>query len=284
MKRLRTILVGLVISLAPAVAVAAGVPAGASAAPGAGAAAARLPRAQLIGALCQTALDPPARAVAVTAVMRPLPGTLKLQLEFQLLERATGASAWVPVSAPGLGTWVSPTSPATLGQRPTDVWEVKKPVADLAAPASYRFQVAFRWLGATGAVVGTSTQTSRICREPELRPDLTLEAIHLSAAPGKPNVEQYQAVIGNIGATGAGPFTVQLSAGGQALATRTVPHIAPHQTLTVTLTGPACDPAAPPTITVDPGAQIDVYSRAQATLAAQCQAPVGAANGIPVSG
>lgn len=289
MKQLRATLAGLLIAIAPAVAVAAGAAQGARADSSAGAAATRLARAQLIGSLCQTALDPPARAIAVTAVMRPLSGTVKLQLEFQLLERATGASVWTPVTAPGLGAWVSPTSPSTLGQRPTDVWEVKKPVADLAAPASYRFQVAFRWLGAGGTVLGTSTQMSRICRQPELRPDLAVEAIRVKPDPARPTINDYFATITDLGATGAGPVTVALDQAGSApstpsLASKTIPHIAAHQTLLVKLEGPACNPAAPPTVTVDPSGQVDVYSRAQATLAAQCQAPVGAANGIPVSG
>jgi hypothetical protein len=274
MKRFRRNLAGVLIALAPATAVAVFAP-GASAAQ---------PRAALTGSQCQTALDPPARAISVTAVMRPLPQTAKLQLEFQLLERGGGAGAWTSVPAPGFGTWLSPTSPPTLGQQPGDVWKVTKPVANLNAPASYRFEVSFRWLGADGTVLGNATELGKVCREPELRPDLVVQSVKPVQTRGGQTV--YAAAVTDTGATGAGPVTVALSNSGQVATSKTVSHIAPHQTVVVRLLGPTCNPASPPTVTIDPNDQLDVSSRSQATLAAQCDAPTGSglANGIPVSG
>ena len=265
---------------------------------GGSAASAATPRALLVGQVCQAALDPPARAVSVTAVMRPVTGTKKLQVEFQLLERAAPSAAWAPVAGPGLGVWLSPTHPASLGQQPSDVWFVKKPVADLNAPASYRFEVTFRWLGSGGGVLQTTTRLGRVCRQPELRPDLAVESISVVPGPSGASRAAYLAVIENLGLTGAGPFTVELSEGGSALMDKTVVHLAAHASITVKLDGPACNPTQPPTVTVDPTDQVDVYSRAQATLAAQCTAgssdsPAaagtpspgsGLADGIPVSG
>ncbi len=261
MTRLKAIMIALVAAATPATALAA-----------ARAHVVRAPRAALVAPICQTALDPPARAVSITAVMRPVTGTQKLAVEFQLLQRPAGAATWAPVAGPGLGVWVSPTSPATLGQRPDDVWYVKKPVADLAAPAGYRFAVSFRWLGTGTTVLQTVTELSRVCREPELRPDLAVQSVSAGPDPSHPKREIYSAVIQNLGLTGAGPFIVELSVAGQAILERTVQHIAPHESLTVLLPGPACDPTQPPTVTVDPNGQIDVYSRTQATLAAQCPA------------
>jgi hypothetical protein len=230
------------------------------------------PRATLVAPICQVALDPPARAVSITAVMRPVTGTQKLAVEFQLLQRAPAAAGWTPVAGPGLGVWVYPTSPPTLGQRPNDVWYVKKPVADLAAPAVYRFEVTFRWLGTGTTVLQTATVFSHPCREPELRPDLAVQSVTVSPDTVHPKHELYSAVIQNLGLSGTGPFTVELTVAGQPVIERTVPHIAAHGQLTVLLPGPACDPTQPPTVTVDPSGQIDVYSRTQATLAAQCPA------------
>jgi hypothetical protein len=95
---------------------------------------------------------------------------------------------------------------------------------------------------------------------------------------------------------------VELSEAGTAFIQKTIQHIAAHGSVTVLLPGPPCDPTVPPSVTVDPLDQIDVYSRSQATLAAQCPAnapttstststtastttPVagGGANGTPVS-
>jgi hypothetical protein len=275
MKRFRRNLAVVLVALAPASATAVL----------ATSASAAQPRAMLTGSRCQTALDPPARAISVTAVMRPLPQTAKLELEFQLLERAGGAAAWTAVPAPGFGTWLSPASPPTLGQQPGDVWKVTKPVADLDAPASYRFEVSFRWLGADGTVLGSATELGKVCREPELRPDLVVQSVKPVQTRNGQTV--YAAAVTDTGASGAGPVTVQLSSSGEVATTKTVPHIAPHQTVVIRLLGPVCNPASPPTVTVDPNNQLDVSSRSQATLAAQCQASAGAgqglANGIPVS-
>ncbi|MDQ6605509.1 MAG: hypothetical protein M3Z06_03065, partial [Actinomycetota bacterium] len=135
--------------------------AGASAAP---------PRAQLRNLICRKALDPRARAVSITAVMRPVPGTQKLELRFELSSRTAGVGVFRQLSGTGLGTWITPTEP-TLGRRAGDVWRVHHPVADLSAPAAYRFRVDFRWLGAHGKVLSSATKTSGTCLQPELRPD-----------------------------------------------------------------------------------------------------------------
>ncbi len=248
-------------------------------------------RARLIAPACLTALDPPARVVSVTAVMRPLPQTQKLAVEFQLLERALGgtnAGTWSPVSGAGLGSWSSPSDPATLGQRPGDVWYVRKPVANLDAPALYRFSVSFRWFGAGGRVLATTTLMGGVCRQPELRPDLVVDSVDVTPNLQHPALDDYTAAISNTGVTGAGPVTVQFQAGGSPPVDRQILHIGPHQTVTVRFSGqPACDASQPPTVTVDSNDQIDVSSRTQATLAAQCPASGGSsttpfARGTPV--
>lgn len=270
MRRLSCVLVAFVAALAPAVALAAG-----SHAP-------RVQpvvgpsRAELVAPVCQTALDPPARTISVTAVMRPLSGTAKLAIEFQLLERSAGALAWTPLAAPGLSTWGSPTNPSTLGRRPGDVWYVKKPVANLDAPASYRFAVSFRWTAAGGKVLATTTLMGKVCHQPELRPDLTVNSVSVVSTHAGSGPADYSVVIGNAGASGAGPFTVQLNDAGQQLDLQ-VPHLGSHRTVRLLFRGaPACSTAQPPSVTVDPGNLIDVYSRSQATLAAQCTAPAAA--------
>ncbi|MBV9950084.1 MAG: hypothetical protein JOZ69_24805, partial [Myxococcales bacterium] len=59
---------------------------GAVSAPSAGAS--TLPRARVQALVCQHALDPPMRLVSLTAVMRPLTGTKRMQLRFSLLRKA----------------------------------------------------------------------------------------------------------------------------------------------------------------------------------------------------
>jgi len=244
----------------------------------ASAAAGEPPRAALQGFGCQRAPDPAGRAVSVDAVMRPLPGTEKLQMRFTLLERAGGAATLQTVVRAGdLDVWISPKD-ATLGQLPGDVWELNKSVSDLDAPATYRFRVAFRWIGAHDHVIGTAARLSRRCHQLEPRPDLLVKSISVSPIVGKPLKNLYVAVIANQGATGAGPFEVVFTPGDApgddfAPKTHTVQFLGAHGTRAETFVGPECDAASPPAVTVDATDQVGDDNGADNTLTAACPAP-----------
>jgi hypothetical protein len=219
---------------------------------------------------CQHALDPAARAVSITAAMRPLAGTQKMQMRFQLLKRATKHGHGVTVSGRGLGTWITPADP-TLGQRSGDRWVVHHPVVDLAAPAFYRFKVSFRWFGSGGTVLGTSDRKTRTCYQPELRPDVTISALKI--VPLTAGSDRYAVVIGNRGKTAAGPFTVELTVGAaptQQTLTEPVTSLPPHTRTTVRFKGPACMAAEPIMVIVDPQQQVDDYDRTNNTFAETC--------------
>src|SRR5438094_565552 len=79
-------------------------------APAASGSAASPPRSQLASFACTHALDPGSRAVAVDAVMRPVAGTRKLAIRFELLQRTAGASS-ESVQVGDLGRWRSPANP-----------------------------------------------------------------------------------------------------------------------------------------------------------------------------
>lgn len=124
------------------------------------------PRASLENFACQrasTALD---RSIEVTGVMRPMTGTQRMEMKFVLLRRPASGEQFQPVSGGDLGHWRQPT-PATLGQRPSDVWRLRKVVANLSGPAVYRFRVTFRWEGASGTSLGHTTLFSGLCSQPQ---------------------------------------------------------------------------------------------------------------------
>jgi hypothetical protein len=125
------------------------------------AAAAQPPRAALEAFACRRAASQLDRAIEVTAVMRPLPGTRRMELRFVLQRKPAGVSRFGAVRGRYLGMWLRPANP-TLGQRPGDVWVVNKPVVNLPGPALYRFRVTFRWLGARG-VLGAVARLSPAC-------------------------------------------------------------------------------------------------------------------------
>jgi hypothetical protein len=128
--------------------------------------AAPAPRALLEGMVCARASNPLDRAVGITAVMRPVAGTERMELRFQLLRRPAGAPGFSEVQGGDLGVWRHPTDPATLGQRPDDVWRLNKQVANLAGPAVYRFRVTFRWKGTSGRVLEHLVRLSELCSQP----------------------------------------------------------------------------------------------------------------------
>jgi len=239
--------------------------------PATSALAATPPRSQLSASTCTHALDPGARAVGVTATMRPLTGTRKMAIRFQLLQRAPGFPVQ-EVTNGDLGTWRTPSNP-TLGQLPGDVWHLQKSVYNLDVPFSYQFQVAFRWTGAHGKVLGTATRYTHACRQRELRPDLTVRSITVSAVAGHPNKNLYTAVIANQGLTGAGPFQVLFAPGdSSAPITDTIAFLGPGKTRTLSFTGPVCDASNPPTVSADSASQVNDFDRSNNVLAATCPA------------
>jgi hypothetical protein len=242
-----------------------------AAAPAALASGAAAPRSQLSGFACTRSLDPGARAVAVKATMRPLTGTRKMAMRFELLQRSPGLPAQ-EVSGGDLGVWRTPPSP-TLGQLPGDVWRLQKSVYNLAVPFNYQFRVTFRWTGLHGKVLGTSTRVTHNCRQRELRPDLTVSSIAVSAIAGHPKKELYTAVIANQGLTGAGPFQVLFAPGdSSAPTTDTITFLGAGKTRTLTFTGPACDATNPPTVSADSASQVDDFDRSNNVVAATCPA------------
>jgi CARDB len=263
--------VGIGIAVAgAAVAVAVAVAAGSGAASGASAPA---PHDQLRSFVCQKALDPPARAVSVQAVMRPLTGTQKMQMRFELMRQTRTGGPFRQVRGRLLGSWITPQNP-TLGQRAGDVWIVNHPVVDLAAPATYRFRVAFKWTGANGQSLGSAVQSSPNCWEPELRADLLVHSLTVTRLPS--GNDAYVAVIHNRGQTGAGPVEVDLAGTG---ATQTeaasLASVGARSSASHRFVAPACTPGSKLTVTVDPSHTLDESNFANNVLTMDCPAPPG---------
>jgi hypothetical protein len=124
------------------------------------------PRAALQGFVCQRAANALDRGIEDIAVMRPMAGTQRMEMKFVLLRRTGFGAPFYPVQGGDLGRWRQP-KPPSLGQRPSDVWRVKKLVVNLTAPAAYRFRVTFRWIGASGLPLGHAVLFSPLCYEPK---------------------------------------------------------------------------------------------------------------------
>jgi hypothetical protein len=229
---------------------------------------------QLKAFVCQKAVDPPARALSIQAVMRPVVGTFKLQMKFDLMRQTKAHPRFVVVHGQGLGSWLTPDNP-TLGQRAGDVWIVNHPVVDLAAPATYKFRVTFRWIGAHGQTLATAVESSSTCYQPELRADLyvkSLTANPITSGAGTGEWE-YVAIIANRGLTGAAPVEVDFADGPGGPLTATVASVGPKSPARARFVAPACVPGATLTVTVDPKQINDEYNYANNVLTMACPAP-----------
>jgi hypothetical protein len=120
-----------------------------------------------------------------------------------------------------------------------------KRVDALAAPASYRVRVSFRWYDRKGVVVRKAERTSGACKQPDKRPDLQVVGIGFGPVPGDAALLRYAVTIRN---TGRGPVvapsTVGLQVGGAAQPSLTLPPLAAGAAATVVFTAPACAPGS----------------------------------------
>jgi hypothetical protein len=234
------------------------------------------------GFVCQSALDPASRAVSITAEMRPMTGTTRLAMRFELLRRARRYGRPVSLAGSELKTWITPKDP-TLGTLPGDRWIVKHPVVELDAPAFYRFRVTFRWTGSGGQVIGRAVRLGPTCFEPELRPDLQVTGIQVVPVAGSSGQDDYIAQIRNAGKTAADRFDVSFLDGGTYKST-TVPRLEPHHRVRVVFQGPACSPSQPATVTADPNSQIDDFDRSNNSMSVTCAASTAASSGTRARG
>jgi hypothetical protein len=239
---------------------------------GAPAWAAAPPAAALTRIACHSTLDPATRSVSVVSIMRHRPGTRSLAVRFTLLEKRPGAAPKV-VRAGDLGHWTTP-SDRRLGRLPADVWKLRKAVFNVDAPAVYRFRVTFWWMGRDRVVLARQTLRTGRCAVRELRPDVLVRRVSVSSGGLAPGNDRYVAVIANRGRTPSGPFSVEFSPGAGSGAPQTVDiaSLGPRTRTSVRFVGPACDPAAPPTVIADPTHAVDDYDRSNNALTVQCPA------------
>lgn len=231
-------------------------------------------RAELQDLVCQRAADPVGRGVTITAAMRPVSGTSRMALKFDLERRPGRAGPFNVLRGHDLGRWVYPTNPPTLGQLAGDVWMLKHNVVNLRGPDYYRFRVSFRWLGSDGRVLGQAVRLSPLCYQPEPRADLQVRSITVNQLTAQQ--DSYTALVHNGGATAAGRFSLELRTGSSAPQSLSVQSLPGQSTVEETFTGPACTPGSSVTVTADPDRRVDDFNRSNNVLTVACPAPSGA--------
>jgi hypothetical protein len=108
---------------------------------------------------CLTAETQDERSATFAGEITAIPGTTRMQMRIEVLERVPGESNYHTVNAPGLRVWSS-SAPGVKTYKNLNM------VTNLAAPAFYRAAVRFRWLGAKGKVLKIMDLRTRRCEQP----------------------------------------------------------------------------------------------------------------------
>lgn len=214
-------------------------------------------------AACETGLDLADRAAEFSGAMPQAAGSDVLQMRFELEQRRV--TMWKPLAVPGFGRWEK-SVPGAAG------FVYAKRVERLVAGASYRVRVRFRWLDAGGDVVKTATRRSPVCKQPDLRPDLTIVGLTVGDATG-PDTSRYLVQVRNAG-LGAllQSFRIGLTVNGTPLPPQTLTGLQIAGLGSVAFDAPDCAPGSMVVATADPDDGISEPVESDNALRVPCPA------------
>jgi hypothetical protein len=109
---------------------------------------------------CVTAPLAAERSATFAGEMTAIPGTARMSMRIEVLERLQSETSFHAVVAPGLGVW-------RTSEPHVRTYKYLKEVANLSAPAVYRAAIVFRWQGSHGHVLRRSERITRTCKQPE---------------------------------------------------------------------------------------------------------------------
>jgi hypothetical protein len=211
---------------------------------------------------CARGLAAQDRSVTFEGRVAAIPGARRMQMRFTLQASTPDAPAWARVTAGGFGTWI--TAPRGLSAYLYD-----KTVDHLLAPASYRAVVDFRWRDASGQVIRRARDTSRACRQPDPRPNLTAAALAVEPA-AEAGKRRYTATIVNAGRGAAGPFAVEFTREGALLGSVPVGGLGAGVRRQIAVPAVACTPGEQIAVVVDATHEVDESDETDNVLSVVC--------------
>jgi hypothetical protein len=209
---------------------------------------------------CETSLAQPGRYLVADGSMKALKGASRMQIRFELQSRTPDRPAWHTLVAPGFGIWNS-ADPSVRR------YVYEKRVQALAAPADYRMVVQFRWLEGSRQVA-QRRRVTRVCRQPDLRPDLVPRKLAVKGSGAR----RYVVGLANSGASNSGPFSVVLVVNGTPLPPAAVPGLESGGTTKIDFPGPRCAPGSNLVARVDAGGRVDERDEGGNELVRPCPA------------
>jgi hypothetical protein len=204
-----------------------------------------------------TACVPADRAAEFEARMGKVEDGVKLKMRFTLQARKAGKKAYRRVAAPGFSGW-------TTADPGTSRYVFTRRVEGLIGPARYRAMVRFKWLDARGKTILSARRYSKVCRQPDHRPNLKVKAL---SHEGK---HRYVALVANTGRTATGAFELQVAIAGTRLDPVSVDSLEPHTQRLVTVRGPRCLAGSALTAAADPLDLVDERNEADNVFSATC--------------
>jgi hypothetical protein len=197
---------------------------------------------------CHTGPQPSDRYAVFVGQMPALQGTRRMWMRFDLYQRTPATGIWQHVTVPKFGTWQK-SQPGKPG------FIYTKRVDELAAPASYRVQVRFRWYDRHGELQRQAHRRSPVCVEPDPRPDLAVGRVTaINVGGGK---LRYSIRVRNDGRSDVGPFDTVLTVGGAAQPPATVAGLPAGGATSVAIVAPACAPGSTIQVALDTAGLID---------------------------
>ncbi len=99
------------------------------------------------------------RSATFAGEMSMIPGSTRMEMRIDVIERMPGELTYHTVTAPGLGVW--------RGSAPgVKAYKYLKQVTNLAGPAFYRGVVRYRWLNSKGHLISSSILRTKRCEQP----------------------------------------------------------------------------------------------------------------------
>jgi len=198
---------------------------------------------------CKPSLDQASRSLTADASMRSLQKGDRMQLRFELFQKARGQRRFRKLAGPGLGTW----NPATSG---VDRFRFRKPIQNLPAASTYYVKVTYRWLDEHNLAYARTVRLTGLCFQPDLRPDLRVAGFTGTRRLG-PGQFAYTVLLRNAGRTASRDFDAVLTVGGLPRPATNVPGLAAGEQRAVDLTGPRCEAGATARVVLDPDNRVD---------------------------